>query len=102
MSSVCRVDCNLYHSLVRSTEHTPSDARTQQHFYLNKTNHTSRTSRVTVIVIEKSGIGASGYRGFGEGNTSRVSSEYCMTRKGNRTFWGEREQYIVGVRDVIR
>ena len=60
--------------------------RTQQHFYLNKKNHTSRTSRVTVIVIKKSGIGASGYRGFGEGNTSRVSSEYSMMCRGYRTL----------------
>jgi len=54
---------------------------------MNKTNHTSRISRVTVIVIV-SGIGAGGYRGFGEGNTSRISSEYTMTRGGYRTFWG--------------
>jgi len=54
---------------------------------MTKKDHTSRAWRVTVIVIV-SGIGAGGYRGFGEGNTSRISSEYTMTRGGYRTFWG--------------
>ena len=54
---------------------------------MTKKDHTSRAWRVTVIVIV-SWIGAGGYRGFGEGNTNMISSEYAMTHGEYKKIWG--------------